>query len=150
MYWAGGLRPTWPGVYLYDYATGETRTLLPDDTTSTAFLSFWDDNELLLGYTDHPEHMDHIDEFYTMDLTTGEIRQLAPYERLVSFLSVTTDAKLGGGKGSMLLGDKFYFATSIEDYSYLCSIDRSGRVEEHLSPDGGLSAFDLTPEHTLL
>ena len=150
MYWAGGLRPTWPGVYLYDYATGETRTLLPDDTTSTAFLSFWDDNELLLGYTDHPEHMDHIDEFYTMDLTTGRIRLLAPYERLVSFLSVTTDAKLGGGKGSMLLGDKFYFATSIEDYSYLCSIDRSGRVEERLSPDGGLSAFDLTPEHTLL
>ncbi len=150
MYWNGGLRPTWPGVYLYDYATGERRTLLPDDAASTSFICFWADDELLLGYTDHPEHMEHIDEFHTLDLNTGEIKLLAHCERLVSFLSVTTDAKLGGGKGSMLHDGKFYYAASIGDYSYVCSVDRQGKVDERLSPDGGLSAFDLSGEHMLL
>lgn len=148
--WPGGLQPFYPGVFLYDYVTGENRCLIPQDTVSTSCLAFWDDRQALLGSTDKSKGPLQFDEFYTLDVETGERKLLTPYEHSVNALSVNTDAKLGGGRGIKLVDDVFYFVTTINDGSYIRSISKDGTLSDLLTPDGASGDFDYQNGHLLV
>lgn len=150
--WHGVRDYTYPGgIWLYDLESGETRCILEPGKLRAGSLEFWAEDQALITATDGAicgtsQYMD----FYTLDLTTGEASLLTRYEASVGSNSVGSDARLGGGRGSKLVGDDWYFITTIGDSGYLRRIDRSGAISGNLSPDGACDSFDISGENTLI
>lgn len=147
-----GLRDqkNYAGIYLYDIETGENRCILQPGIIRTGAVELLDDETALVAATDGEkfgpsQYMD----FYTLNLTNGEMKLLANYEASIGGNSVGSDARLGGGRGSKLVGDKYYFLTTLNDEGYLRTIDRSGTISEPLTPNGACDSFDIFGENTL-
>ena len=140
------------GVYVYDLATGETKCLLEPDTMEGYLLGLWD-GKLLLAMTDGklpvPDGSgvtyedDQYCDFYTIDPATGERTLLAKYEASIGHGSVGSDARLGGGRGAKADGDKFWFLTTVDDSTFLRTIDKAGNISENLTPVGSCDSFDV-------
>ena len=89
-------------------------------------------------------------DFYTLDLNTGEMTLLANYEASIGSNSVGSDARLGGGRGTKLVDDTWYFLTTLGDCGYLRSVNKAGVVSGNLSPDGACDSFDISGENVLI
>jgi len=132
------------GIYLYDVESGENREVVAPGVMRTSFIEFWADDQALVGATTgevygNNRYMD----FYTLDITTGEFALLAEYEASIGSNSVGSDARLGGGRGSKLVGDRYYFVTTVDDFGYLRYVDRNGAVSDLLTPNGACDSFDI-------
>ncbi len=148
-----GLRDytNYAGVWLYDLETGENRCVLQPGVARTGSMEFWADDNALIASTDGAicgtsQYMD----FYTLDLTTGALTKLADYEASIGSNSVGSDARLGSGRGSKLVDDTWYFATTIGDCGYIRSINKDGMISENLTPDGAADSFDISGENMLV
>lgn len=140
------------GVYVHDLAGGGTRCLMEPDVMGGDLLGFWD-GKLLLAMTDGklpvPDGSgmtyedDQYPDFFLMDPATGERTLLARYEASAGYGTVGSDARLGGGWGAKADGDKFYFLTTVDDSTFLRTIDRDGRVSPPLTPAGSCDSFDV-------
>ena len=139
------------GYYLYDLTTGETKKIpMPDDFVTSAF-SFWEDDWALLSALDDSAHNNMaFPDFYKLDLTTGEMTLLAKQDAYAGSNRIQTDATLGGGKVTKLVGDRFYFLTTNGDNAYLKYIDKTGFVSEPLTPDGSPKSFDIFGDNILV
>ena len=141
------------GVYKYTVATGETECLLaPDSLCDCMLLGIWGDKALMAatdGLIPVPDssglnfERDQYDDFYTLDLATGELTLLAKYEASIGHGSVGSDARLGGGRGFKVEGDKAYFLTTVDDSAFLRTIDKDGNISENLTPVGSCDSFDV-------
>ncbi len=138
------------GIYLYDLESGETRCLMAPGTMRTGEIEFFDEKTALVAATmgDQFGPSQYMD-FYTMNLETGEMSILANYEASIGGNSVGSDARLGGGQGSKLVGDRFYFLTTLNDGGYLRYIDRAGNISDPITPDGACDSFDIYEENIL-
>lgn len=145
------VRSMYDGVYLYNLATGENRCLLPADQMHTGAICLWSDSQALLAATDGAKCGDNqYNEFYTLDLASGALTLLTPYEHAIGYGSVGSDARLGGGRGTKLVGDAFYFITTIDDGAYLRTLDQQGNLSAYLTGDGSCDSFDICGEHTVV
>ena len=139
------------GVYLYDIETGETKEILAPGTMRTGAIEFWADELALIAATDAKEYgPSQYMDFYTLDLATGEMKKLADYEASIGGSSVGSDARLGGGSGTKLAGDRYYFVSTVNDGGYLCYVDKAGNVSDLLTPDGTCDSFDIYGENVLV
>lgn len=141
----------YPGIYLYDCEIREERCILEKGTIRTGGMEFWEDDLVLLSASDDAlygpnQYMD----FYTLDLKNGEMKLLAKYEASIGGNSVGSDARLGGGTGAKVEGDKYYFVTTLNDGGYLRTVDKKGTVSEPLTPDGSCDSFDIFEENLLV
>jgi len=148
-----GLRDqkNYPGFWIYDVETGENRCVLAPGAIRTGAFELWDDETALVAATDGAlfgpsQYMD----FYTLDLANGELKKLADYEASIGGSSVGSDARLGGGKGTKLAGNTFYFISTLSDGGYLRRIDKSGAISEPLTPDGSCDSFDVSGDNILV
>ena len=140
------------GVYLYDLDTGRKDVLVPPGNYDVSFAEAWSDHEVLMiakkdasyGRKDDPD-------FFTVNTDTHEVKLLARYSGAVGvrFGSVSSDVRLGGGLGAKILGDRCYFLTIQEDWSYVRYIDRQGHVSEDLTPKGSADCFDVFGEELI-
>jgi len=142
---------TYAGIYLYDLETEETRTLLQPATMRNGVMGFWDDNCAIVSASDGAIcGNNQYQDFYTLDLTTGEMKLLAAYEASIGGSSVGSDARLGGGTTSKVVDDKFWFVTTMGDGGYLRWIDKSGKISDCLTPDGSCDSFDVCGDNVLV
>lgn len=146
------------GVYRYELATGETTCLLAPNTMEGYMLGIWDDQIMMAladGALPVPDGSgmtykdDQYPDFYTIDIRTGELKQLAKYEASIGNGSVGSDARLGGGRGAKADGDKFYFVTTVDDSTFLRFIDRNGHISDDLTPIGSCDSFDVRGEQLI-
>lgn len=150
--WRGFREPrNYAGFYLYDIASGETRCVLAPGTIRTGTFGLWDENAAIVAASKGKEYgeLQYMD-FYTMDLASGELTLLCKYGNSIASSSVGSDARLGGGQSSKVVGDRFYFSTTIGDDSVLRYVDRAGALSEDLTPAGSCDSFDVQGEHTLV
>ncbi len=149
--WHGVRDPkNYPGVYLYDLTSKETKCLLAPGAMRTGTVEFWSDENALITATDGAKcGLSQYMEFYTIDVATGEMKLLAPYEASIGSGSVGSDARLGGGRGSKLVDDKFYFITTVDDSSYIRSVDKSGVICDVVTGYGSCDSFDMAEGHIL-
>jgi len=139
------------GIWMYDLETEETRCVLQPGTIRNGSMEFWADDQALLTATDGAicgtsQYMD----FYTLDLNTGETKLLANYEASIGSNSVGSDARLGGGSGSKLVDDTWYFITTIDDWGHLRYVNKAGEVSGNLTPNGACDSFDISGENVLI
>lgn len=139
------------GLYLYDADTEYSRCLLPPGTIRTGAFALWSDHQALVAASDGARYgMGQYEEFYTLSLTDGTLERLADYEASIGFGSVGSDARLGGGRGLCAGSGCCHFITTLEDGSYVRSIDSSGVLSAPLTPPGSCDSFDLHGDNLLV
>ncbi|MBQ2697354.1 MAG: S9 family peptidase, partial [Clostridia bacterium] len=132
------------GFYLYHATSGETRELIAPGTIRTGAFDLWDETSALVAASDNRDYGNNrYHDFYTLDLATGALTLLAPYEASIGSGSVGSDARLGGGKTLRCVHSRCYFVTTVNDHAYLRCIDREGTLSELLTPDGSCDSFDV-------
>ena len=147
--WVKGRKYDASGIYVYDIASKETKCLIEPNTCYGYAVDFWTEGKLIYGTA--PEGANpgmSNNEWFTLDIETGESNKLTFYDYSMGS-SVGSDARLGGGRSSKLVGDKYYFVTTVNDGSYLRYMTLDGEVSELLTPDGSLDSFDMTADHLL-
>lgn len=132
------------GIYIYDIETGENRCVVAPGTIRTGAMELAEDGKAIVAATDGAEYdASQYMDFYTLDTRSGEMKLLAKYEASIGNSSVGSDARLGGGRGVKLAGDKLYFISTLDDGGYLMSVDAQGNISGRLTPDGSCDSFDV-------
>ena len=150
--WCGAKdRLNYDGYWLFDIESGETRQVLAPGTMRTQSFVFWDDNTALVAASDDKCYgrMQFVD-FYTLDIAGGSLSPFVPYEAEVGSSTTGTDARLGGGFGTKLCGDRYYFLTTVGDCGHLRYIDKSGFISPLLTPDGSADSFDISGDNIIV
>ena len=148
--WAD-VRGRYDGIYLYDMDTGETRCLLGKDTMRTGMIGFWAEDEALVAASREAlcENGSYLD-FYAMNLSTGEMRLLAPYDYSSGSGSVGSDARLGGGR-TVKCGDGIcWFVTTRGSSACLYAIRRDGSLQAVCDREGSCDSFDVQDGHVVI
>ncbi len=145
------VRGLYEGVYLYDMETGETKCLLEKDVRRTGLIAFWADDEALITSSEkNPHGNGKYMDFYTMNLQTGELTFLAPYDFGSGVCSVGSDARLGGGRLAKAGDGVCWFVTTQGSSAMLYSIDRSGTLTGLVTKKGSCDSFDIWEGHTVV
>ena len=139
------------GFWVYDLDSGETRMVLQPGTIRTESVAFWENDTALVAASDDQQYgrMQFMD-FYTMDLADGKLKPFAKHEANTDGNTVGSDARLGGGAVTKLVGDRFFYITMNGDYGYLKYIDKAGHVSAPLTPDGAADSFDIYGENVIV
>ncbi len=139
------------GIYLYDIAAGDTRCIVEPGTIRTGTMEFIDDTTVIITASDGRDYGNNrYMDFYTLNTVSGEMTKIADYEASIGGSSVGSDARLGGGNGTKLVGDKFWFVTTLNDGGYLRWVDMAGNISEPVSPDGSCDSFDIAGDNILI
>ena len=139
-----GLRHRMSGIYVYDLKTKRTTCVLKPDKMKTGAVGFFDEETLVVAATDGKQYgSEQYCDFYTVDIKSKKFQKLADYEASIGASSVGSDARIGGGRGFKVEGDKAYFITTVDDSAYLRVIDRTGKIEDVYAEIGSVDNFDV-------
>ena len=146
--WKQGVRGLYAGIYLYNMATGETKTIVEPDSLRTGVIQMLNENEALIA-ANETNDMGCVkyNEFYTINLNDGVLTHIAEYDASIGSGSVGSDAKYGAGRGAKLVGDDFYFLSTVDDYTWLRKLDKDGNISESLTAGSSCNSFDFNGEH---
>ena len=135
-------RGDFTGVYVYDTATGKTRTLLRP-TKYDLYGAWWFGEKILLLGTDGKRFgMNENARFYTLDIETGIVSLFADFDDAVGS-SVGSDCRLGGGKSIHMAGGKLYFTATIRNASHVLCLDETGKISPVFEQEGSVDCFDV-------
>lgn len=148
--WAD-VRGQYEGIYLYDMDSGETRCLLQKDVRRTGMLGFWADDEAVVASSeDNPHGNSKYMDFCRMNLETGALSLLTPYDYSSGSGSVGSDARLGAGR-TMKAGDGVcYFVTTRGSSAQLYSISKDGTLQGLVTEAGSCDSFDVQDGHIVV
>lgn len=137
------MRPKLHGLYVYTIATGEMHCLIEPRTREVGISLLWGENALFAGKpTDVHEDTRMYCDMFLMPLAGGEAKLLCGYDHYIGRGTLNSDARLGGGKGIMLDGDKVFFIATVGTRNDLYSVDAEGHISEPLTPAGSCDGFD--------
>ena len=136
--------PFYSGVYVYDIAAKKTTCVIRPGKLKTGPAVLLDRDTLLLAATYGQAYgTEEYCQFYTADIATGKLSKLADYEASIGHSTVGSDARLGGGRGYKLEGEKFWFLSTVGDQGNLMCIDRQGRLSTPFGRGGSVDSFDV-------
>lgn len=129
------------GMYLYDIATGETKTLIPQGYLSVGSFYFMGDHEIFYTGLADDKRGDNAD-YYIYDLTTDTSKKL-PFPDASPHGSIGTDANMGGGNGMKYVNGYLYFTQTVWGNVHLVRMDHDGNIEKVIMTPGSINAFDM-------
>ncbi len=142
------LDPFKPGLFLYDFKTEATKILLSEGKQVNYQLSFWKDKELLFSGTQElPDGEGQCVDFYTFDIDCCEYRKICDVGLCIAVNGVGSDARYGGAQTSKLVGDDFYFLTTIGEHTFLNKLSGDGELELKLDCSSELESIDSFDIH---
>ncbi|MBQ7916991.1 MAG: PD40 domain-containing protein, partial [Firmicutes bacterium] len=129
--WEGGMKYTYGGLYLYDMAADTHECLIAPESRSFGQAWFWQNGQILLATTDQSRYgrMEY-NQFYLLDPVAKELSLLADYEYSIGYGTVGSDAKMGGGQGSLVREDGLYFLSNIEEHTFLKHLALDGTITD--------------------
>ena len=136
---------------LYDLDTGDTKEIPLPGYFYTYSFAWWEDGSAIMAACDDSaNNYMGFPDFYKLDLATGTMTLLAELGAYAGDNRIGSDARLGGGRGTKLADDRFYFLTTDGDNGYLKFVDKTGFVSAPLTPDGAADSFDISGENILV
>ncbi len=131
-----------------DLSTGKQKVLLSEGKD----LSFNDyelgTDFLLLTASDNRHGLNTDPDFYRVDYKTGKLSLIARYgESLHS--SVGADIRYGGGRSGKMVGNTFYFISTIFDSAKLYKLEGSV-ISPVTAKEGSVDAFDVCGDKILM
>ena len=136
--------PFYPGVYVCDLASRAITCVVQPGALDTGPAVLLDQDTLLLAASYGRDYgTEEYCRFYTADIATGALAELAGYEASIGNSSVGSDARLGGGRGYKLEDGLFYFISTRGDQADLMALDRQGRLTTVYGRGGSVDSFDV-------
>ena len=131
------------GLYLYGIASGSTETLIEPGRLKLGFAELRDCGDVLLTCTDGAKYGDtESGTLHTLDIATKELRPLGD-GAVVPVGAVGSDARLGGGMKTKMVGDELYFVSLDRYKNSLKKVTSDGGIETVLSERCGIDSFDV-------
>ena len=130
------------GVFVYDIACKETRTLLPACTYDIEDAFWWNGQVLFLGTDQQRFGINENPQFYLLDPDTGEVSLFAPFEQACGS-SVGSDCRLGGGNAWKVEDGKLYFIATIRNSSHVYCLDEAGNISPVWEGEGSVDCLDV-------
>ena len=129
------------GMYLYDLSTGETKTLIPQDSLSVGSFYFMGDDEIFYTGLAEDKRGDNPD-YYIYNLQTGESKKL-PFPDAAPHGGIGSDANMGGGNGMKYQDGYLYFTQTVWGNVHLVRMDHEGEIQKVCVTPGAINAFDM-------
>ena len=130
------------GIRLYDFATGKTTQVVPQDIYRIRQVDFWAGQVVFAG-TDMGEY----DYSQTPDLWRVPVEGGQPVRLGCSALTignpVGSDVRYGGGACFKAEGDTLYLISGLEDNARLVRLDLNGRLTPVWEGEGTVDLFDV-------
>ena len=139
-----------PAIRVRDLDSGEDTCLLPEGTLHSSVFALREDGSLFLAASEGETWGSYQYPDLWLISPDGSRGKLAAYEASVGSGDVNSDARLGGGREQKQAEGKFYFVTTVDDSSYLRTVDENGAISEYLTPKGSCDCFDVCGSHLLV
>ncbi len=140
--------PRESGLYLYDIASGETKTLISQESASAGSPYFMGNDKLFYTLSTF-EFSGRNPRYFILDLTTGETKAL-PFCDASPHGGVGTDCTYGGGNGMKFLDGKLYFGQTVWGNAHLVCMDMDGNIETVCAAEGSFTCFDIAESQVLM
>ncbi len=134
------------GIFQYDTASQKTTTLLDDGTYSVNVAGYLD-GRVFCTATDMLHYgINENQDFYWVE--NGKLTPWAQHD-LGYGSGVGSDCRLGGGHSWQVYDHKLYFLSTEGYYTYLKSLDVSGKMETLTKPNGSVDSIAVSKDEIL-
>ena len=150
LYWGvsfEGIRPDYRQLMLYDLATGQTRSLVPDRKYRITQVGWWGTDIWFEGGDPHTS-VSRSPKLYLLNPATGDCRTFCAPDGFLG-TSAIGDMSLGGGKVCAVQGDSLYAVRLQRDVTALLRFDKAGNFAPVASYEG-IACFDIIGENAYL
>lgn len=132
------------GLYLFNIATEESRTLLPPDYAIIQ-ADFLNESTIVFSGSDLKAYGLYTNPwFYTVDIPSGKLAVLARYDCNVCN-NILSDCRLGGGITFKAHGGNLYVTSVVNHICCLIKLDASGKITRIVKEGGSIDYFDVGP-----
>ncbi len=139
--------PRESGLYLYDLESGETKTIVAQESASVGSPYFMGGKLFYTATTFEFSGMNP--RYFVYDIATGETKQL-PFCDASPHGGVGTDCTYGGGNGMKYTGGKLYFGQTSWGNAQLVRMDEDGNIEKVCTTPGTFTSFDIAGDTVLM
>jgi len=135
-------------IWLYDIASGETKTLISEEGLS-ARMPFFMGEDKLFFITTRYEFSGKNPSWHCLDLHTFAVTDL-PFHDATPAGSVGTDCNYGGGSAMKFHAGKLYFPMVVWGNAHLVRMAPDGTLETVCATPGSFTCFDIHGDKVLL
>lgn len=131
---------------LYDVKNGNTETLIEDGKYNVQFAEFFG-NDIICALSDMKKYgVNQNSDFYII-----RNKRLEFFKSNDTWLmnTVGSDSKLGGGKDYIVEGDKLYFPTTVNESSFINTIDIYGNEKVLCKNNGSIDSYAIFEDEIL-
>ena len=141
-----GMQEKTNGLYEYDVATGEIRTVVEDGLWNFGMAEYFGE-EILCTASDMSHYgINENKNFYLVK--DGKLELLAVHDFGFGS-SVGSDCRLNGGRGYQIVGGKLYFLSTEGSHSYLKVLSADGSIQTICKQNGSIDCIAVSEEETL-
>ncbi len=138
------IKPIKDSLYIYDIQTKETKCVIEPNIYGIRQITMGDGKAVVCMSKGDEFGINQNVDIYILDLATLELKLVAKHGMSpVASNSVNCDALYGGGKTQMIVGDKFYYLTTVKNNSYLNSIDLNTAEVTTITSIDDVQSFDI-------
>ena len=132
--------PLTASLWTYDLISNNLENIISDNLYDISFANFIED-KIVCAFSDMTQFgVNENHKLYLID--DKNINLLYENDTWLSS-TVGSDCRLGGGKSFKVIGDKFYFLSTVVERTYLNSVDVKGNVQVLCDEDGSIDCFDI-------
>ena len=150
LYWGidyTDIRPDYKQLMLYDLATGQTRSLIPDHQYRATYVGWWD-GEIWFEATAPHTSVYRSPELYLVDPDSGTCRKFCSPDGFLGTSGIG-DMSLGAGRVWRVQGEKLYAIRLNRGDTELLCFDKQGHFGPVASYEG-IACFDLAGDQAYL
>lgn len=138
-------------VFTYNLECKEIRCITPQEQFRYNFADYMSKDKLIVkGSCMKKFGINQDDEFYLLNIESGERVNLTPDLGRSTWNSVGSDCRYGGSPSIMRDGEYLYFITTEAGSSYLNRIDIKGKLERITTAEGSVDGYSVKDENVLL
>jgi dipeptidyl aminopeptidase/acylaminoacyl peptidase len=141
--------PLTSNMYLYNTADNTLEKIIREESFSYSYAEFVGEKIIFAGSDMKDYGLNQNHQFYIMDLSSGNIKNISPDFDISTWQSVGSDCRYGESDTFKVDGNYLYFETTEWNSSYINRIDENGHIEKITKEKGSVDGFDVHEENIL-
>lgn len=135
--------PLTSNMYLYNTADNTLEKIIREESFSYSYAEFVEEKIIFAGSDMKDYGLNQNHQFYIMDLSSGNVKNISPDFDISTWQSVGSDCRYGESDTFKVDGNYLYFETTEWNSSYINRIDENGHIEKITKEKGSVDGFDV-------
>ncbi len=135
--------PLTSNMYLYNTADNTLEKIIREESFSYSYAEFVEEKIIFVGSDMKDYGLNQNHQFYIMDLSSGNVKNISPDFDISTWQSVGSDCRYGESDTFKVDGNYLYFETTEWNSSYINRIDENGHIEKITKEKGSVDGFDV-------